>query len=99
MLANGVERPAVPPREQVVPLVRVLVDEIERRCDSVRLVDTARIGEARRRTVQRLLAARQDRPAARNRGPSRVTAEVHVHVAASTLPVVEEAHEVAAVLT
>ena len=79
MLADRVERARVPPGEEDVPLVRVLVHAVRGRDDAGRALLRDRIGEAGRRAAQRLLAAEDDglvndvRVAAKARLPKTVT--------------------------
>src|SRR5947209_9379079 len=80
------------PQEQDVPLVGALVHLVDGGADAVRRHVADRVGEAGHLRVSHLSRARRDR-----RAP-RIAPEVHVHVAASEIAVLEEAHEVAAVL-
>src|SRR4051794_6941491 len=92
VLAGGVERPVVAPGEQDVPLIRALVDLVDRRVDPVRLHVRDGLAEAGD------LALADGRGTARDRGAPRIAAEVHVHVAAPEIAVLEEADEEAPVL-
>src|SRR5438105_648860 len=47
MLADGVERATMAPGVEDVPLVRVLVDRVDRRVDAVRMDVTVGVAEAR----------------------------------------------------
>ncbi len=98
MLADRVERAAVPPREQDVPLVCVLVDAIHGCLDPVRRPRAGNTGEARGLAANRLLAVRDHRCARRDRRPAGVAAEVHVDVTRAEVAVLEEADQVAPVL-
>src|SRR5215212_8823966 len=51
VLRQRVQRAAVAPREQDVPLVSVLVDRVQRRDDAVRADGPARVAEARNRAL------------------------------------------------
>src|SRR5215208_6011248 len=95
VLRQRVQRPTVPPREQDVPLVGVLVDGVHRRGNPVRAHGPARVTETWDRLL--VLAAAG---AARDRRASGIATEVDVQLAprgaaAGLLP--HEADEVAPV--
>src|SRR6266511_4018607 len=78
VLAHGVQRAATAPCVEDVPLVRVLIDGVDRGVDAVRTDVAARVAEARDPLA--LLRVRVD--ALRNRSTSRIAAQVHVQLAA-----------------
>src|SRR6266542_610342 len=80
VLADRVQRAAMAPGVEDVPLVCVLVDGVDRGVDAVRTDVATRVAEARDQLA--FLRVRVD--ALRNRSTSRIAAKVHVQFAAGS---------------
>ena len=97
MLAHRVERAVLCPRVRDVPLVGIPRDRVDRHRFAAHLTRALGVAEARDGTAARLPAGSLRVDAARDRGVTRVAAEVDVDVSAPRL-VPQEAGEVASVL-